>query len=53
MEFPDNKATRITELIIFKIRECLKTDEKNQPNHYNHVYSRIHEILTENIPKHG
>ena len=47
MEWPNNKATQVTEHIMVTIKDCLKTDEKGYPNHYNHVFERIHEALTQ------
>lgn len=47
MEWPDNKATCTTEHIMKRIHDRLKEDEKNFPIHYNYVFERIHEILTE------
>jgi len=48
METPKNRAGKMTERIMWAIREHLKTEPAPQENHhYNRVYEHVYRILRE------
>lgn len=51
MRFPDNEATRLTELVmrVLRANEVLKHDEPNHPHHFNRAYSAVHAALTDDM----
>jgi len=49
MEWPDTKATELTEAIMARNAVHLLSDEKNYPHHYNRAFEEIHKILTQHL----